>query len=81
MQKKIDKYLNEAKKLKADDFSIHVQNAVINAIKEWEKKNLDPVEGWEYPKQKDEFYLQMVEDLEDFLGGMKRTAKQSLKRK
>jgi hypothetical protein len=67
--------------LNSDDFSIHVQNAVIKAIQEWEKKNLDPIEGWEYPTQKDEFYLQMVNDLKDFLQGMERSAKQSLKNK
>lgn len=80
MESKLRKYLTEARKLNADDFSTYVQNAVINAIREWEKKNLDPVEGWDYPKQRDEFYLKMVEDLEDFLGGMKRSSKQSLKK-
>jgi hypothetical protein len=31
---KFKKYLNEKKELNSDDFSIHVQNAVIKAIQE-----------------------------------------------
>lgn len=74
MDKKLESYLNE-KRINKNEFYWYVENAIVKAIDEWERKNLGPLKEWESPNQRKEFYRELAEGLLNFATGMKRGIK------
>jgi len=85
-EEKLNRYLtdfmNERKDNKKDpsELSSKIFNKINELTQEWERKNIG-IEGWDYPEQRSEFFLELAEHLENYVSGMKRAAKQDRKRR
>lgn len=80
----IENFLNEANKVNTKSLSksldVTLNNAISDTLTKWMQKNVDPINGWDYPTQRDEVLLYAAEGAIQFFNGMIRASKQAIKR-
>lgn len=76
---KLDNFLDESSKMKtkklANNLDAHLNNVIIKTIDDWIKKNVNPVDGWDYPEQRDEVLKKVAEGQIQFFKGMLKASK------
>jgi len=81
LNKYLTNFMNERRGSTYDpsELSSQIFNQIQRLTHEWERKNIG-TKGWDYPEQRQEFFIELVEQLENYIMGMKRAVEQDTRK-